>query len=115
MNGDCELGTQVTVSPTSATANHAAASPGNQAQFVGRGSYVVLTPGKSCGIPAIVWSPYGTWSNPDPTAIQISSANDSTNGTAVCSAATNGPVTLTGTFTQGLTTPVTKSVQLTCE
>jgi hypothetical protein len=58
---------------------------------------------------------YGTWSNPDPVDITISSANDSTNGTALCKAPTNGAVTLTGAFPIGSPNPNMKSVQLTCE
>ncbi len=58
---------------------------------------------------------YGSWSNPDSTAIQISSASDSTNGTAVCKLPTHGPVTLTGTFSQqAASNPATETVQLTC-
>jgi hypothetical protein len=102
----------VTVAPSSATVNHAAAPPGNQVQFVG---YAAPTAPPGCPVPEWIAIDYATWSNPDPAAIQISSANDSTNGTAVCEAPTNGAVTLTGTFTQLVLTPVTKSVQLTCE
>ncbi len=67
-----------------------------------------------CAVPTWIAIVYGTWSNPDPTDIQISSAIDNTNGTAVCKAATNGAVTLTGTFNQLVPAPVTKTVQLTC-
>lgn len=64
--------------------------------------------------PQVVAREYATWSNPDPAAIQISSADDLTNGTAVCKAPTDGPVTLTGTFSQMVSGPATKTVQLTC-
>jgi hypothetical protein len=110
----CSLDTVITVSPPSATVNHAAAPPGNQVQFVAVGRYAA-PPGSDCAVPALAWLAYGTWSNPDPTAIQISSANDSTNGTAVCLAPTNGPVTLTGSFPIGANPPAAvQSVQLTC-
>lgn len=112
----CTLETVITVSPTSATVNHAAAPPANQVQFIGVGGYAA-PPGEDCAVPALSWIAYGTWSNPDPTDITISSADDSTNGTAVCVAPTNGAVTLTGTFPSAQLSPqsVTKSVQLTCE
>ena len=114
--GNCTLYSVVNVSPTSATVNHAAAPPANQVQFVGTGTYAAQ--GSHCAIPELAWIAYGTWSNPDPTDIQISSADNFTNGTAVCLAATNGAVTLTGTFPAtglGGAQSVTQSVQLTCE
>ncbi len=114
---NCTIGTEITVSPASATINHAATPPANQVQFIGVGTYFVTEPGEHCAVPALAWIAYGTWSNPDPTDITISSAQNSTNGTAVCMAPTNGAVTLTGTFPAAENPPqsVTKSVQLTCE
>ena len=108
----CSITVEVTVSPASATVNHAAVSPANQVQFVGT---ALPTAPPGCAVPAWVAIDHAQWTNPDPSAIQISSANDSSNGTAVCKAPTNGAVTLTGTFTQLVSSPVTKSVQLTCE
>ncbi len=112
--GDCTLYTVITVNPTSATANHAAAPPANQVQFIGTGGYAGT--GSHCAIPALSWIAYATWTNPDPADIQISSAQNSTNGTAVCLAPTNDAVTLTGTFPAiEPSQSVTQSVQLTCE
>lgn len=109
---DCSLSETVRVTPLSATVNHAAAPPANQIQFV---ASAAPTAPPGCPVPAWVVRVYGTWSNPDPTAIQISSANDSTNGTALCKLPTNGPVTLTGTFSQQtVSNPATETVQLTC-
>jgi hypothetical protein len=108
----CSLTTVITVSPLSATVNHAAAPPANQVQFIGTAA-PTAPPG--CPVPQWIALDFATWTNPDPTDIQISSANDSTNGTAVCKAPTSGAVTLTGTFTQLVSSPVTKSVQLTCQ
>ena len=110
-NPPCNTTWGVEVSPTSATANHTAAPPGNQTQFIGVASPVARA---GCAIPALAARQFATWSNPDPAAIQISSAFDTTNGLAVCKAATNGAVTLTGTFTEHLPSSVTKTVQLTC-
>jgi hypothetical protein len=107
----CSLTVEVQVSPTTATVDHAAAPPGNQVQFVG---YARPTAPPGCAVPQWIAIDYATWSNPDPTDIQISSASDSTNGTAICKSPTNGPVPLTGTFTQLVSSPVTKTVQLAC-
>lgn len=107
----CNITWEVQVAPASATVNHAAAPPGNQAQFVGT---AWPTAPAGCPVPALSALDYGSWSNPDPADIQISSADNSTNGTAVFEAPTNGPVTLTGTFTQFVSSPVTKTVQLIC-
>lgn len=108
----CNLKVEIQVSPASAVVNHAAAPPANQIQFSG---FAVPTAPSGCPIPDWVAGIPATWSNPDPAAIRISSANDATNGTAVCIAPTNGAVTLTGTFTETLPSPVTKTVQLTCD
>jgi hypothetical protein len=102
--------TVVNVGPATAVADHTAASPGNQAQFTG-------TSGESCtnGVaPAVLARVYGTWTNPDTIDIQISSANDATNGTAICKGPTAGAVTLTDTIVQGSST-VAKQVSLTCQ
>lgn len=110
----------LTVTPTSATVDHKAKSPLNQVQFIGTGR---ATAAPGCPRPALARLEYAAWSNPDPTDIQISSANDSTNGTAVCVNATNGAVTLNGTFApvtpkgpagSGTDTTV-KSVTLACQ
>jgi hypothetical protein len=108
----CSLTVEVQVNPTTATANHASAPPANQVQFIGTAE---PTAPYGCPVPQWVALDYATWSNPDPADIQISSAGNSTNGTAVCLAPTNGAATLTGTFTQFVSNPpVTKTVQLTC-
>ena len=111
---NCSLTTVITVNPTVATVSHAATPPANQVQFIGAGGYAAPSGSVNCAVPAVAWIEYGTWTNPDPDDIQISSASDNTNGTAVCEKATSGPVTLTGTFTDRLPAPVTKTVQLTC-
>ncbi|MFZ0394162.1 MAG: hypothetical protein WCF17_02600 [Terracidiphilus sp.] len=111
----CNSAWELQVSPASATVNHSAAPPKNQTQFVAVAAPVAQA---GCAIPQIVAREYATWSNPDPSAIQISSASDLTNGTAVCKAPTNGPVTLKGTFAQlvppMVSGPAAKTVQLTC-
>ena len=117
---NCTGGFAVSVSPASATATAGAMPPGNQVQFVGT-ARATAPPG--CPVPALVQLEYAAWTNPDPKDIQISSANDNSNGVAVCTGPTAGPVTLTGVFAPiTLTGPagggadgLTSSVQLTCQ
>ncbi len=109
----CELTIVSTVAPASATVSHSAAPPGNQVQFV---ATQAPTAPPGCAVPDWILRAEPIWSNPDPADITISSADDATNGTAVCKGATDGAVTLTATISSGNgDTPVTKSVQLTCE
>lgn len=114
----------LTVSPIDATVDHTAAPPQNQVQFITTESENFYTSsGQFCAVPAVVSIAHPVWTNPQPQAISISSANDQTNGLAVCTAATSGPVTLTGTVNGALgqgaggdipVTPLTITVQLVC-
>jgi hypothetical protein len=106
----CDGGLALMETPTVATADHMAASPGNQVQFSSvEGAKFV----EGCPIPAVVRSAQPVWTNPDPLDITISSAQDATNGTAVCHSATSGPVTLTAT--DGTVKPaLSAQVTLTC-
>lgn len=113
----CAISFPLVVTPLSATADHMAAPPGNQAQFTGT-ARATAAPG--CPVPALAMREYATWTNPDPTDITISSATDSANGTATCKSATSGPVTLTGLFSPQVVSgpaPATTeaSVTLTCK
>jgi len=104
-------GNTFAVSPATATANHSSAAPGNQAQF---SSTLTPTYPAGCPVPAIVVAAYPTWTNPDPLDISISSAQNSTNGLAVCSGMTSGAVTLTSTETTTQQT-YSQNVTLTCQ
>ena len=86
----------LTVTPMSATLDHTAAGAQNLVVFrgVARATLPAGCP-QTTDLEALV---YASWSNPDPTDIQISSADDSTNGQASCLHATSAAVTLTGTF-----------------
>lgn len=108
--------------PTSATADHSAAAPGNQQQFtVTEGETFYSPSGQICVVPAIEAVVHPLWTNPDPLDISISSANDATNGAAVCTDSTSGPVTLTGSVQSSQSQAgesaqdLTVSVQLTCK
>lgn len=117
---NCSSALVVTVTPSTATLNHKAPASQNRIQFVGI-ARAIASPG--CPESALALREYASWSNPAPDSIQISSARDSTNGTAVCIDATQGPVTLTGTFSpvvvsgspSGATDTSIHSVTLTCE
>ena len=108
----CVEGIEFSTSPAAATADHSAASPGNQQKF--NSGIAPTVTGTGCALPAWVMTATPTWANPDPLDISISSAPDETNGTAVCTAATLGPVTLTATETYSSKT-YTSSVTLTCK
>lgn len=81
----------VTVSPSSATANHTAAAPGNQAQFTftTTGGEV----GSSCAVSnqAVVET---QWASTDSTDISFS---DPSKGLATCTGATSGAATVSVT------------------
>ena len=103
------------VSPAIATVSSSAAPPGDQTKFSAGIAYVPNPPGANCAIPQIVMSAFPAWTNPDPIHITISSAQDQTNGTAICKGPTGGPVRLTATATSSTQQPLTATVQLTCE
>jgi hypothetical protein len=110
----------LTVSPNVATTSHSAQAPANQVQFTGIYHPVAVA---GCPVPTVEELEYASWTDPDTIDIQISSANDATNGTAVCKGPTNGAVTLTGVFSPilvngpagGGTPQTTETVQLTCQ
>jgi hypothetical protein len=108
---ECALGYDFSTSPASATADHAAAPPGNQQQFT---SGLAPTAPAGCPVPQWVARVDPAWSSSDPIDIQISSADDATNGTAVCLGPTDGAATLTATFVYASQTLTSKST-LTCK
>lgn len=86
----CEL-TALLVSPSSATADHALSSPGNQVQF-----FAGPVMKGQCAVPACVNCLGQTWTVSDNLDVSISN-NASDNGTATCLAATTGAVTIIAT------------------
>lgn len=112
-NDSCAEYMAINATPPAATADHRAASPANGTAF-GVTATPALPAGCTGALPQYsIKLTQVIWTNPDPTDISISSANDLTNGQAVCLCATSGAVTLTGNATYGSST-VTKTVQLTC-
>jgi hypothetical protein len=77
------------VLPATATADHTAASPGDQQGFnVG---YVAAPQG--CAVPAVVISPQAfVWVSSDPVNAPISNAKDATAGVATCVGATTATI-----------------------
>jgi hypothetical protein len=107
----CDTSLQLRVTPAAATADHMAAPPGNQVVFGSvEGDGIV----SGCPINNVLRLARPIWTNPAPLDITISSAQDPTNGTAVCLTATNGPVTLTATDTT-VKPALSAQVMLTCQ
>ena len=84
----CSVSASVT--PANATANHAAAAPGNQVQF----SIASTVTGNCPLIPDAI----GTWSTSDPVHTSISN-QAGTQGLATCVSATTIPATISTTGT----------------
>lgn len=119
-NPGCVGKMTLSVSPIAATADHSAASPGNQQKFTVAEGETFSSASGICAVPTVMAIVHPTWTNPDPLDISISSANDATNGVAVCTGSTSGPVTLTGTVATvagqtGVAGQLSVSVQLTCK
>ena len=106
----CDPILQMKITPTVATADHMAAAPGNQVKFEAvEGDGIV----SGCPINNVLRLVQPVWTNPAPLDITISSAQDATNGTAVCLDSTSGPVTLTATDTT-VKPALSAQVTLTC-
>ena len=103
---DCNM-TGISISPASGSANHSAAAPGNQQQFM---ASPVLPQG--CVPPPLPFG-FATWSVSDPVNVSISNAKDQTNGVATCNGATAGAITVTASTAVANGT-VTGMAKLTC-
>jgi hypothetical protein len=105
----CRL-TGLSVTPTSATADHLAATPGNQVQFFAN----AVVP-KGCATTACVNCSGQTWTVSDTVNVSISN-NPGTNGIATCLGTTNGAVTVTATAPVGTSSKtVAATATLTCK
>jgi len=88
----------VTVIPSTGTADHAAAAPGNQVQFAAQ---VGRTIPKGCPLPPYAATWPAVWVSSDPTDVQVNNSQSrSLNGLTTCVAATKGAATLTATYTE---------------
>jgi hypothetical protein len=106
----CDL-TGLSISPSTATADHGVSAPGNHVQFVAG-----LVAKGQCAFGACVNCWGQTWTVSDPVNVSIS--NDALdNGIATCLRATNGAVTITATapVSGKSTQTVTGTATLTCK
>ena len=107
---DCSVALSLDVAPQSATADHAAAPPGNKASFVGANSVVpgcIPTPG-----------PIRLdlkWSVSDTVNTSIGNTPNLDYGVATCINATPAPVTVTATGTNKLGATITGTATLACK
>ena len=111
---DCATVSVLTVGPGAATVSSAAAAPENQVHFQVSSSARLVDAKAACAVPANSALVHATWTNPDTVHIAISSADDATNGLAVCKGPTAGAVTLTASFGTG-TAAQAATAQLTCQ
>ena len=109
----CTNGLLLKLTPMDATADHAQAAPANQVKFAASVYPTASPPG--CAVPQWVFLATPQWTSTDAKDIQIdSSANAQTNGLATCVGATDGPATLTASFTFS-NTLLTQTASLTCK
>ncbi len=91
----------ISVDPLSATADHTAIAPGNQATFLA--SYIYTGP--ACpALPAMNGNVDATWTTSDTvnTTIAPQKTSIGTNGLATCTGATSTAATITATSPEGL-------------
>jgi hypothetical protein len=110
-NQSCDLTSVLAVGPASATPDHSATPPGNQAQF--QATVAPYSSNPSCPIPQYILLLQPTWTISDPLDAQISSAAG-TNGVATCMNAAANPITVSASYTSNGTTQ-TKTATLTCK
>lgn len=87
-----------TVTPSSATADHASSPPGNQRQFIATSAPGT---GPGCATSQVVERLTPAWTVSDSLHVSISSAQDATNGLAICLGPTRGPATITAHVVAG--------------
>ena len=105
--------TTFSVTPATATADHLAKAPGNQAQFRPQSTNTYPA---GCAVP-VLYPPAildAIWTSSDPINVQISSVVGPTNGLATCVGATHGAVTITGKSSSAANALVS-TASLTCQ
>ncbi len=102
----------VSVSPNTATADHTAAQPGNQQQFVAFNSFPIKR-----GCPAITAAILNnvTWSTSDPGNVSISNTQGPTCGVATCINSVSSAVTITAAQPRQGGSTFTGTASLTCK
>jgi hypothetical protein len=111
---DCTV-TALNLSPTAGTADHAAASPGNQVQFLGFDTLNRLPSG--CFTVAVTQAARLDlkWTVSDATNVTIGNTQNVDYGVATCVNAASGPVTVTATGTNAKGATITGTATLTCK
>jgi len=108
-NTVCKI-TGMSVSPNTATINHAAVAPGNMQQF---DAFQTAAPA-GCAF-ALSNLTTVTWTVSDPVNVSIGATSHDPNfGQATCKNATAGAVTVTGTAPAGDGTNISSTASLTC-
>ena len=106
----------ITVGPSNATADHAAAAPGDRVQFFAN---AVVPSGCATAAVALNGTTGLRWSVSDTDHVAISNTPatvDGTNGTATCIGSAPNPVTVTATFTEPTTKAnLTATASLVCK
>jgi len=105
----CKI-TGINVGPQNAVADHAAASPGNQQQFLA--FQTSAPPGCAFQLSNLTTA---TWSVSDPVAVSISSVQGPDYGKATCMTTTATPVTVTATVPAGDGTNVIGTTTMSCK
>lgn len=101
------------LTPPSASANHTAASPNNEAQFAANAA-----PSSGCLVPECInCTPGVTWTVSDPVNVSISPVENQSVAIATCMGATASPVAITATApaSTGTTETVSGTATLTCQ
>lgn len=109
--------TGIAITPTTATADHTAATPGNQATFVAFAQYNYPN---GCAIPAVLQVLTAQWSVSDTTDVAIANtpSGQVPGGVATCLSAVTSPVTVKAAATSPTGVPAgtfTSTAQLTCK
>lgn len=108
----CTASLTMGISPASGTADSSAKVPGNQVQFT---AVAQETQPAGCHLPLPSLSQLlkPQWTASDTTHVKVSSAQDATNGLAICIGPTAGAATLTAVSGTGVSA-LTGTAHLTC-
>jgi hypothetical protein len=101
---------ELMVFPATGAADHQAKAPGNQVLF---GASYGPTAESSCRPPTAVLMS-ATWASSDP-AVQMDSVPGQGNGTATCVGVTNGPATITASYTPLGAATATATASMSCK
>jgi hypothetical protein len=111
---DCTV-TALNLGPAAGTADHLAASPGNQVQFSGFDALNTLPSGcLTVGITQAMRTDL-KWTVSDPVNVTIGNTLNVDYGRATCVNATAGPVTVTASGPNAKGTTITGTATLTCK